>query len=74
MTVCHSKYRQSSKVTSSNTSSSLQHLQNGTIKTLSYAADPLSKELPCVGIFMSMVLSMSLERRQVSWTAFISLV
>lgn len=73
MTVCHSKYRPSSEMTSSNTSSSLQHLHNGTIKTLSFAADLPSKEVPCVGIFMSMVLSMSLERRQVSCTAFISL-
>lgn len=63
MIVCHSKYRQTFEMTSSNTSSSLQHLQNGTIKTLSYAAD---KEGACVGIFMSMVLTMFLERCQVS--------
>lgn len=73
MTVCHSKFRQSSEMTSSNTSSNLQHLQNGTIKTLSYAADLLGKEVPLVGIFMSMLLSMTLERCQVSWTAFNSL-
>lgn len=50
--VCHSKFRQSSEMTSSNASISVQHLQNGTIKTLSYPADPPGKEVTCVGIFM----------------------
>lgn len=51
--VCHSKFRQSSEMTSSNASISVQHLQNGTIKTLSYPADPPGKEVTCVGIFMA---------------------